>query len=97
MRQLAVVGMMMVSSLAFSQQQAVIDPSYSVNNYKQPNKAAYAREHNLDRPVQLQTALVTDNADYKHLGRAAVTVGKPVVSTVKEDKTRKSEKHPLGF
>lgn len=98
MRQIImVVGMMMIGSLVYGQKRTDIDPSYSVNNYKQSNKAAYAQRHNLDKSVQLQTSLVTDNGHYKHNGNKGVMTNKAAFSTRKEDAVRKSEKHPLGL
>ena len=89
---------MMVSSLGFGQKRVDVDPSYSVNNYKHANKAAYAKKHNLDKSVQLQIVLVSENGDYKHpvaINRAVPT-RKATLSTAKENKTGRTEKHPLG-
>ncbi len=87
---------MLVANLAFAQKK-VVDPSYSVNNYKHPNKAAYARTHNLDNTIQLQTAQVADNRDYKHPTKKAVVVSKGTFATAKPDKKRRTEKHPFGL
>lgn len=100
MRQLMMAAcLMMVSSLVFSQKRVDVDPSYSVNNYKHANKAAYAKKHNLDKPVKLQTVLVSENGDYKHpvtINRA-VTTRKSTFSVAKDDKSGRTEKHPLGL
>ncbi len=88
---------MLAANLVFGQKRVDKDPSYSVNNYKHPNKSAYARQHKLDKSVQLQTAMVTDNGDYKHPVSKEVVTRKATLSTRKDDKTRKSEKHPLGL
>lgn len=90
---------MLMSSLVFGQKRVDVDPSYSVNNYKHANKATYAKKHNLDKSVQLQTVLVADNGDYKHpvaINRAVPT-RKATFSVAKDDKTGRTEKHPLGL
>jgi len=89
-------GLTMASNLAFGQKGAERDPSYSVNNYKHPNKAAYARKHNLDKSVELQTVEVTDNRDYKHPGSRKKTTS-PALAATKASNTRASYKHPYGL
>ena len=98
MRQITmIVCLMLAGNLVFGQKRVDVDPSYSVNNYKHPNKAAHANKHSLDKPIQLQTAVVTDNGNYKHPASKGVVTSRATISTRKEDKTRKSEKHPLGL
>jgi len=90
------VGLTMASSLAFGQKGVERDPSYSNNNYKHPNKAAYARKHNLDKSVELPIVAAEDNRDYKHPGNKKVTTS-PAFATRKASNTRSSYKHPYGL
>jgi len=90
------VCLTLTSNLVSGQKGVDRDPSYSVNNYKHPNKAAYARKHNLDKSVELQTVEVTDNRDYKHPGSRKKTTS-PALAATKASNTRASYKHPYGL
>jgi len=90
-------GLTMASNLAFGQKGAERDPSYSVNNYKHPNKAAYARKHNLDKSTELPMVAADDNRDYKHPGSKKATTTSPALATTKASKTRVSYKHSHGL
>jgi len=81
------LGLAMITSVtAFGQSKVDNDPSYSAYNYKHPNKAAYAKEHNLDNPATVGTIEVTENENYKQ-GNSLVTTNKlGVVSVGDKDK-----------
>jgi len=86
--------LILAGNLAFGQK--FVDPTYSVNNYKHPNKAAYARKHNLDKSTELTSVTVADNGDYKHPGKTVMT-RKASFLTKAEDKSRTSYKHQHGL
>src|SRR3954463_15707405 len=87
----------LASGLAFGQKAVDHDPTYSVNNYKHPNKAAYARKHNLDKSVELPIVASEENRDYKHPGNKKITTTSPAFGTGKTSNTRASYKHPYGL
>ena len=68
-----IFALLIITSAKINAQTKVNDPSYSVHNYKHPNKAAYARKHNLDHlqtfdyinEEKPQTQLGSSR-DYKH-------------------------------
>jgi len=86
--------LMLVGNLVFAQKS--VDPSYSVNNYKHANKAAYAKKHNLDKSSKSTTVTVADSWDYKHPNNT-VMASKSSFSTLPADKSGRTEKHPLGL
>ena len=90
-------GLTLASSLVFGQKGVDSDPTYSVNNYKHPNKAAYAREHNLDKSMELPMVAADDNRDYKHPGNKKTTTTSHAFATRKASNTRVSYKHPNGL
>ena len=57
--------MSLVTYTGFSQDKVQNDPSYSAYNYKHPNKAAYAKKHNLDNPATLGQIEVVQAENYK--------------------------------
>jgi hypothetical protein len=75
------------------------DPTYSVHNYKHPNKAAYARKHNLDKSTFLETSTVASNDNYKqpHNKRSVVSSKAVVETTRVSAKKNQSYKHPFGL
>ena len=77
---------MMTSVTAFGQSKVGNDPTYSAYNYKHPNKAAYAKEHNLDNPATVGTIEVTDNENYKQSNSLVTTTKLGVVSVGDKDK-----------
>jgi hypothetical protein len=99
MKQLALIGVMIVATqVAFSQNKVDKDPSYSANNYKHPNKAAYAKEHNLDNSVFLETSTVIQTENYKQPYNKTVSSNKPSLAVNAVDKkSTKSYKHPYGL
>jgi len=72
------------------------DPTYSANNYKHPNKAAYAKEHNLDNSVFLQTSTVALSTNYKQPYNKIETTA-TALPAKRVDKSTKSYKHPQGL
>lgn len=81
------LGLAMITSVtAFGQNKVDNDPSYSAYNYKHPNKAAYAKEHNLDNPVTVGTIEVTENENYKQSNSLVTTNKLGVVSVGDKDK-----------
>src|SRR5690242_13373626 len=97
MKRVLIMSFLLVSAhVAFCQQEIKNDPTYSANNYKHPNKAAYAREHNLDNSIFLPTATVSLTANYKQpYNKIETKVTALPVRRV--EKTMKSYKHPQGL
>jgi len=82
-----ILGLSIVTSVgAFAQSKVDKDPSYSAYNYKHPNKAAYAKVHNLDNPVSVGTIEVTENENYKQSNSLVTTNKLGVVSVGDKDK-----------
>jgi hypothetical protein len=98
MKRLLILSSLILMVNAASGQRSVDrDPTYSVHNYKHPNKAAYAKKHHLDRSIELENTVVIGNANYKQHSNSSVASTKAVISVNKPDKSRKSYKHPLGL
>ena len=67
---LLILGLVsLTGSYAFSQSNKDIDPGYSVHNYKHPNKASYAKKHQLTTPLALNEIMVVQNDQYKQHNR----------------------------
>ena len=97
MKRILIMSFLMVSAhVAFCQQEGKNDPTYSVNNYKHPNKAAYAREHNLDNSIMLETATVSLSANYKQPYNKIET-NVTALPAKRVEKSTKSYKHPQGL
>jgi hypothetical protein len=89
--------MILGGHIAFSQSHKN-DPTYSENNYKHPNKAAWAREHKTDKSNEFATGKVEQNDNYKQQFNQAKTSEKAIVKTKSDlNKSRKSYKHPYGL
>lgn len=86
---------MVAATFAFAQRSN--DPGLSANNYKHPDKAAYARKHNLDKHTRLESVTVSTNGDYKHPNAKRRTASRATISTSKGMNPAASHKHPLGF
>jgi hypothetical protein len=98
MKQIAgVIILMVISQLAFSQTRIQPDPTYSAGNYKHPNKAAYAREHNLDKSTKLETVDAADNSNYKAPYSSKKIKKAAMVASSDKSKARGSYKHPHGL
>jgi hypothetical protein len=72
------------------------DPTYSIHNYKHPNKAAYARLHNLDRCIPLEKTMVIENDNYKQIFNKPSCVVKFKIKSTPANSNR-SYKHPYGL
>jgi len=91
------MSFLMVSAhVAFCQQEVKNDPTYSVNNYKHPNKAAYAREHNLDNSIFLTTSTASLTSNYKQPYNKVET-NATAIPAKRVEKSTKSYKHPQGL
>ena len=98
MKRIIMIGFLTVmGDFAFSQQ-AINDPSYSVNNYKHPNKAAYARKHHLDRMTTLNPVSVVQHENYKQPYSGTKTSRKYAIeASANRKKSNSSYKHPYGL
>jgi hypothetical protein len=98
MKRIVMIGFsMMMGYFAFGQR-VISDPSYSVNNYKHPNKAAYARKHGLDRLTKLNTVSVMQRENYKQPYSATKATQKyALFSSMPREKSNSSYKHPYGL
>jgi hypothetical protein len=98
MKQVIIIAFFMTSIIPVFSQKST-DPSYSASNYKHPNKAAYARKHNLDNATMLETVSVTDNSNYKQPFNSGKRTTKAKVYATKTDKRKRnaSYKHPFGL
>ena len=89
-----IIGLIMVTGFhANSQDKRSSDPSYSAYNYKHPNKAAYARKHNLDKAPIVGEIQVTQNENYKH-SNSLVTSKKLGAVSNDKNKLYANDKHP---
>jgi len=89
-----IIGLTMITSFsAFGQSKIDNDPSYSAYNYKQPNKAAYAKVHNLDNPVTIGTIEVTQNENYKQPNTKVTSKKGGVITKGDKDKKYPNYKH----
>src|SRR5688572_26435524 len=74
------------------------DASYSVHNYKHPNKAAYAKKHKLDKSNVAVSTEGARNDNYKRQFKKRETGKKVVVKTrTNQDRSNRSYKHPYGL
>jgi hypothetical protein len=78
-------------------QKKIYDPSYSVRNYKHPNKVRIARANNLDKIVPLKPVVVTGGQEYKHRFNQSWFVVKASVRTRSVKQSRITGKHSLGL
>jgi hypothetical protein len=98
MRRMMMVGVIMVIGHVACGQKAVIrDPTYSANNYKHPNKAAYARLIGLDKSTKLETTSVTQSDNYKQPYSGTKATTKFAIAQAQEKKRGSSYKHPYGL
>lgn len=74
------------------------DPSYSVHNYKHPNKAEYAKNHKTDNSTSIEVSDTAQNDNYKQSFQKTKATKKHAVK-VEEGKNPKnvSYKHPYGL
>jgi hypothetical protein len=101
MKHLLIAGFFFACAItAFSQNGRVNhDPSYSASNYKHPNKAAYARKHNLDNSTAMLTVSGNYRDNYKQPYNKAVVTSRAAVTATKMDRKKRnaSYKHPFGL
>ena len=89
--------MILGGHIAFSQSPKN-DPTYSENNYKHPNKAAWAREHKRDKATEFATGTVEQNENYKQqFNQPKASEKAIIISKPDHNKSRKSYKHPYGL
>ena len=88
--------LVMTGGFAFGQR-SVNDPSYSVNNYKHPNKAKYAKEHRLDKSTELTRITVDQNTNYKQPYTKEKTKKFALAPQTAGKKSGTSYKHPYGL
>ena len=81
-----------LSLVTFGQDRS-IDPSYSVHNYKHPNKAAYAKKHNLDNPTKFGQIEVVQADNYKQSHRLTRSMKAGVITRYDKFKIYPSYKH----
>ena len=84
-------------SIALGQNNVKNDPSYSVHNYKHPNKAAYAKKHKVDNSSAVVVNVDRQNDNYKQSFRKQEPTEKTAVRTRTKDKKNRSYKHPYGL
>jgi hypothetical protein len=98
MKYLLSLGLMTLMSYAALSQDHKNDPSYSRHNYKHPNKAAYAKEHNLDSSVQVTSSTGKANDNYKQGFNKPTKSEKSTVKVeTKKNNKNISYKHPYGL
>ncbi len=82
--------------IAFGQDRSKHDPTYSMHNYKHPNKAAHAMKDKSKKRNQLEKVSVSVAENYKQPTTKKV---KNVASIEARKEIRKdnSSKHPMGL
>ena len=96
MKQFIVITLMiLMSHLVIGQHQ---DPTYSANNYKHLNKAAYARKYKSDKTASLEPTLVKRNDNYKQPhNRVRTSKSFAFAPKAVTSKRGTSYKHPYGL
>jgi hypothetical protein len=84
-------GILAIQSL--SQSKVENDPQYSVYNYKHPNKAAYAKKHNLDNTNSASQIDVVQSDNYKQSNRKVASRKFGVISKNDKNKPYPNYKH----
>jgi hypothetical protein len=98
MKNVVFAGLMILAAqVSFAQNGVKNDPTYSANNYKHPNKAKYAKEHNLGNPVSIETREVAVKENYKQSFSAGKSSQKVSVEARAYSRGSKSYKHPYGL
>mgnify|MGYP003575351969 CR=1 FL=1 len=85
--------MAVLSVITFAQDKVRTDPSYSAYNYKHPNKAAYAKKHNLDNPARAGQIEVAQADNYKQSHRKTISTKFGVISRYDKYKIYPNYKH----
>ncbi|RIW12547.1 hypothetical protein D0X99_18710 [Algoriphagus lacus] len=95
----AIIGLVALFSMNWAIGQTVPknDPTYSANNYKQPNKAAYAKKHMVSQGTTFDVTSVIVSENYKHpnkrVAKKMVTLPSDNVAT----RSNRTYKHPNGL
>jgi len=90
--------MVLAAQVSFAQNGVNNDPTYSINNYKQANKAQYAKDNNLGNPVSIETSETTVKENYKHNFSSGKSSNKATVVTYMPlIRSSRSYKHPYGL
>jgi hypothetical protein len=99
MKHMIIAGLMVLAAqVSFAQNGVNNDPTYSINNYKQANKAKYAKENKLGNPVSIETSEVTVKENYKQSFNSGKASNKATVATyMPQIKSSRSYKHPYGL
>jgi hypothetical protein len=90
-------AMFLAGTFAFGQNRFDNDPSYSVHNYKHPNKAAYAQKYKKDKSLKVTIVSAKKNDNYKQTFSKAADSEKAVMKEGRRVKTNRSYKHPYGL
>lgn len=97
MKRILMIAMLVVmGGFAFGQR-TKNDPSYSVHNYKHPNKAKYAREHGLEKSTELMPVMADQPENYKQPYTKEKTKKFALASPGASKKSGNSYKHPYGL
>jgi hypothetical protein len=97
MKKIAVILALVASfQIAFGQDKSKHDPTYSMDNYKHPNKAAHATKHQSKKRNQLETVSVSVVENYKQPTSKKVQ-NVASIEARKEIKKDISSKHPMGL
>jgi hypothetical protein len=82
--------------ISFGQDKSKHDPTYSVDNYKHPNKAAHALKDKSKKRNQLETVAISVAENYKQPATKKVQ-NVAAIEARKEIKKDISSKHPMGL
>lgn len=84
----------LTGSHAFCQSKVDNDPSYSVNNYKHPNKVAYAKKNKLQGLLTVPEIMVVQNDNYKQSNRRVSVLKTGTVVSNDRYRAYPNDKHP---
>ena len=94
---LIIVFVISASGFAVGQELMKNDPTYSIHNYKQPNKAAYALEHGHKNANTLEQENATVSENYKQQNAAKKVTKVAAISARQNVRKTESYKHPRGL
>jgi hypothetical protein len=97
MKNLMMTGLLILGCVIAYGQRVKNDPTYSINNYKHPNKAAEAKKLNLDPHTNLETAEVNSSDNYKQPFQKTIRRKSFMAASTEANKQRRSSKHPYGL
>jgi hypothetical protein len=97
MKKIAMILTLVTSfQITFGQDKSKHDPTYSVDNYKHPNKAAHAAKYHSKKRNQLETVSVSVVENYKQPTSRKMRNAASIEAR-KEIKKDNSSKHPMGL